>query len=257
VRAPEQPQGSTEPTALERFERHTAVPMLVLAVAFVPLLVVPLFVDLPPAWERTFFALDWFIWAAFALEYLVRLYLAPAKGRFVRRNLIDLAVVVLPFLRPVRFLRALRAAVMLARAQRAATIVLTKHKLHYLLLFGLVLVVGAAAVVAQLERAAPGGNIGSFPEALWWAITTLTTVGYGDTVPVTAAGRAIAVILMLFGIELFGVLAASLAAYFVEEDTGEDTENRLREIDARLARIEDGLQELNDRSSAERRLGSA
>nr|MBA3738744.1 two pore domain potassium channel family protein [Actinomycetota bacterium] len=64
----------------------------------VPLLVVPLVADLSPSTETTLFALDWFLWAAFALEYGIRLYLAPAKGRFMRANVIDLVVVIVPFL---------------------------------------------------------------------------------------------------------------------------------------------------------------
>jgi voltage-gated potassium channel len=69
--------GSAE--ALERFERQTAWPMLVLALAIVPLLVIPFVVDLSPASETLLFACDWFIWAAFALDYGIRLYLAPVK----------------------------------------------------------------------------------------------------------------------------------------------------------------------------------
>ena len=70
--------GSQE--ALDRFERQTAWPMMALALAIIPLLVVPLLVDLSPGVETTFYALDWFIWAAFVLEYGIRLYLAPNKG---------------------------------------------------------------------------------------------------------------------------------------------------------------------------------
>jgi voltage-gated potassium channel len=118
--------------------------MLILAVAFIPLLVIPFFVDLSPGWELTFLALDWFIWAAFAVEYLIRFYLAPRKLQFMRRNVIDLIVVVLPFLRPLRFVRlgrAIRLAVVLARTRKAAQTVLTRHKLHYVLLIALVVVV--------------------------------------------------------------------------------------------------------------------
>lgn len=254
-----------EPTALERFERYTAVPMLVLALAFIPLLLIPLFVTLSPGWERTFFALDWFIWAAFAVEYVIRLYLAPRKLQFVRRNVVDLIVVVLPLLRPLRFLRigraattmrAVRVAVVLARTQRAAKAVLTKHKLHYLLLIVLVVVIGGAALVAELERGAPDANIGSFAEALWWGVTTVTTVGYGDAFPVTAGGRGIAIVLMLLGISIFGVLAASLAAYFVEQDASSGTENRLTDIQLRLGRIEESLRDAANRETGDQQVGT-
>jgi voltage-gated potassium channel len=239
----------TQTTALERFEQYTALPMLVLALAFIPLLVIPFLVDLSAGWEVTFLALDWFIWAAFAVEYLIRLYLAPKKLEFMRRNVIDLLVVVLPFLRPLRFLRfgrAVRLMVVLARTGKAARIVLTRHKLQYVLLVALVVVIGAAALMVQLERGAPDRNIDSFAEALWWGVTTVTTVGYGDTYPVTAAGRGIAAVLMVLGIGIFGLLAASLAAYFIEQDTGGKPEDRLTDIQARLGRIEQRLRDMED-----------
>jgi voltage-gated potassium channel len=231
--------------ALERFERQTAWPMLVLALAFIPLLVIPWLTELSPAVETTFFALDWFIWAAFAVEYGIRLYLAPQKGRFVRANVIDLIVVVVPFLRPLRIarsaralrlLRAARLAVLLARAARAGRRVLTGHGLHYALLVALAVTVASAGLVLEFERDAPDANIASFPDALWWAITTVTTVGYGDWFHTTAAGRGVAAVLMLIGIGLFGLLAASLASFFIEQDRERD--DRLDEVLERLERIE-------------------
>jgi voltage-gated potassium channel len=111
--------GSQE--ALDRFERQTAWPMMALALAIIPLLVVPLLVDLPSGVETTFFALDWLIWVAFVLEYGIRLYLAPSKRHFVSHNIIDLLFVLIPFLRPLRVLRSARAFSVL-RAARGTVI---------------------------------------------------------------------------------------------------------------------------------------
>jgi voltage-gated potassium channel len=86
--------------ALDRFERQTAWPMMALALAIIPLLVVPLLVDLPSGVETAFFALDGLIWIAFVLEYGIRLYLAPSKRLFVSHNIIDPLFVLIPFLRP-------------------------------------------------------------------------------------------------------------------------------------------------------------
>ena len=99
--------GSEE--ALDRFERQTALLMMILALAIIPLLVLPQVLELSPAVESTFFALDWFIWVAFVLEYGIRLYLAPSKRYFVSHNIIDLLFVLLPFLRPLRIARSARA----------------------------------------------------------------------------------------------------------------------------------------------------
>lgn len=244
--------GSAE--ALERFERQTAWPMLVLSLAIVPLLVIPLVADLSASAERTFFALDWLLWGLFAVEYGIRLYLAPQKGSFVRQNVIDLVVVVVPFLRPLRvarsarmlrLLRAVRIGTFLMRGIDAIQDVLTRHKLHYTLLVATVVTVGGGLIVAELERGAPEAEITSAADGLWWAVTTVTTVGYGDAIPVTAAGRAFAVVLMLIGVGLFGLLAASLASFFIQQDeTGGGGEGHAdhREILERLDRIERRLE---------------
>jgi len=241
-----------KPDALERFERQTAVPMLVLSLAIIPLLLIPLVANLSPGVESTFIALDWFIWAAFLIEYCIRLYLAPRKGRFIASNKIDLVVIVLPFLRPLRVFRSVRAARVLRAARGAAVLlrglgaardVLTRHKLNYVLTITLVCVVVGALMVESFERGAPESNIDSIPDAIWWAITTVTTVGYGDRFPVTAGGRAVAVVLMVLGIALFGLLAGSLASFFFERQEEEKVDPQLKEINARLERIEAMLED--------------
>src|SRR5947208_7383892 len=90
------------PEALMRFEQQLALPLLVLSLAVIPLLLIPLLVtDLSPGVRTTLEFLDWTIWAVFALEYLVRLYLAPDRRLFFRSNLFDLLIVALPLLRPL------------------------------------------------------------------------------------------------------------------------------------------------------------
>jgi voltage-gated potassium channel len=82
-------------------------------------------------------------------------------------------------------------------------------------------------------------------------------VGYGDTFPVTAAGRGVAAVLMVLGIGIFGLLAASLAAYFIEQDTSREPEDRLEDIQVRLARIEQRLGEVHERDSTEQQIGQS
>jgi voltage-gated potassium channel len=233
--------------------------MLVLALAIVPLLVIPLVVELSPNTESAFFALDWIIWAAFAVEYGIRLYLAPEKWPFVRRNVIDLVVVVVPFHRPhrvarstrmLRLLRAGRVGVFLLRGIDAIRDVLTRHKLHYTLLVATFVTVGAGVLVAEIERGAADSSITSIPDGIWWAATTVTTVGYGDMYPRTAAGRGVAVVLMLVGVGLFGLLAGSLASFLIERGRSDEVrpdDIGLEDIAARLERIERRLEGL-DRS---------
>ncbi|MDP1803815.1 MAG: potassium channel family protein, partial [Acidimicrobiales bacterium] len=113
--------------------------------------------------------------------------------------------------------------------------------LHYAVLITFVVVLGAATAVLAVEEGA-GGSIDSLGDALWWAVTTVTTVGYGDQFPVTPAGRGIAAFLMLSGIALFGVLTANIAAFFVEQDQEDDPiVARVDEVLLRLERIEERL----------------
>jgi voltage-gated potassium channel len=240
--------------ALRRFEAAVELPLVILAIVMVPLLVVPLLVDLPDEIEVGFIAADWLIWAAFAFEYLVRLALTEDRLRFVRREWPSLLLVVLPFLRPLRVVRSARALRLLGLGRLAGALgtvvkdgrqLLFRHNLHYAVLITVVVVVGSAAAAWALEEDG-GGAIDSLGDALWWAVTTVTTVGYGDMFPVTPAGRGVAAFLMLSGIALFGVLTANIAAFFVEQDQDDDplmakvdeVLRRLDQLDERLARVE-------------------
>jgi voltage-gated potassium channel len=109
-------------TVLERFERATELPLLILALAMIPLILVPLVVELDGTADAVVMAADWFIWAAFAFEYIVRLALTDQRARFVRREWPDLLIVVLPFLRPLRIMRSARALRLLRLARLAAVL---------------------------------------------------------------------------------------------------------------------------------------
>lgn len=210
--------------ALHRFEAHMTVPMLLMSLAHVPLFLVPLMFTLSPVTERSLMAAGWFIWGGFALEYVVRLYLAPERRSFVLHNKLDLLVVVLPFLRPLRLVRSLRSAQVTAQARAGVYMgrffgtlrrTFVKHGLYYALAFTVAMSVFAALAVTALEQGDPDANIRSIPDGLWWAVTTVTTVGYGDTYPVTAAGRILGAALMIMGVALFGFLAGALATAFL------------------------------------------
>ena len=211
----------------DRVNRATELPMLVLAVAMLPLILIPLVVDLSASADAAFLAANWFVWAAFAAELAVKTYLAPARREYLVSHWFDVIIVVIPFLRPLRVVRTARALrllkvmrlfAVLGRVGHSWREVLGRRGLGYVLLLGLVAVATIAGLVVVIERGSGGATIDDFPTALWWAMTTITTVGYGDTAPITAAGRGLGVLLMLVGIGVFSVVTANVAAFFVEED---------------------------------------
>jgi voltage-gated potassium channel len=211
--------GRRSPEAYDRFGRAVDGPMTVLALIWLPVLVVPLVVHLAPTAADAFNAVDYTVWALFVVEYIVKLVLAPSRSGFVRTHLLDLVIIAVPFLRPVRVLRALRllrAGVVAGEGLGRPKRLLTQHGLQYVLLAAVIVVFAGAAAELGYERHAAGSNIHSYSDALWWAVVTVTTVGYGDRYPVTPAGRGVAV-LMLVGIGLLGVITANVASYCDEE----------------------------------------
>lgn len=219
--------------------------MLVLALLFIPLLVVPATVDLSEATEAAFEAASWLIWGAFAFEYLAKLHLAPDRGNMVRTHVLDLVIIVLPFLRPLRaarLLRLLRAGSAIGRALVAWRRMFGRRGFKAFLAVVLLVIAASGILAWLLERGGADPQITSPIDGIWWAIVTSTTVGYGDMVPVTGPGRGVAVLLMLVGVALLSVVTAQIAAFFVESDDQVD----LTRIDARLDRIERLLEQRAD-----------
>lgn len=236
--------------AYDRFSAAVALPLTVLALIWLPVLIVPLVTRLSPDVATIFDAIDYFVWAAFAVEYGVKIFLTPDRGHYFTHHLVELAVVALPVLRPLRALRLLRivnlarAGLILTNALRRLRALLTHRGLHYVLLVVLGVVIVCAALEFQFEEGTPGSNIQNFGDAIWWAIVTVTTVGYGDKFPITAGGRGVAVVLMLVGIGLIGVLTATIATFFI----GQDVDDERAALQTRLDRIEAMLgQALADR----------
>ncbi|HEY2984894.1 MAG TPA: ion channel [Jatrophihabitantaceae bacterium] len=153
-------------------------------------------------------------WALFALDYVVRLVLAGHRARYAGRHIPDLLVIALPILRP---LRLLRLAMLLRVLNRRATNSLRGRVITYVS-GATVLIIGSAGLaVLDAERGHPGADINNYGDALWWAMTTIATVGYGDRYPVTGQGRFVAAGLMLAGIALLGVVTASIASWLIEK----------------------------------------
>lgn len=184
-------------------------------------------------------AVDLAAWGIFVCDYVARLVLAERRLQYWAHHLLDLAVIALPVLRPLRLLRV----VMLLKAlNRGATNSLRGRIAVYVAGGTALLLFCGALAILDAERGHPAANIESFGDAAWWAAVTVSTVGYGDRYPVTAEGRAVALGLMLGGIALLGVVTASIASWLiarVQEVENEAEAATRADVAALAARVED------------------
>ncbi len=155
----------------------------------------------------------WITWGIFALDYFVNLWLAEDRGRWFLWNLHELLIVVLPFFRP---LRLLRLVTLLSVLQRTVGETLRGRVATYVAGAAAMLILIGALAVLDVEQNAPDAKIVNFGDAAWWAVTTITTVGYGDLYPVTPIGRIVAAALMMSGIAVLGIVTASIASWLVQ-----------------------------------------
>ena len=185
----------------------------------------------------------------FLAEYLIMMVRASDRWIYTRRNWFHIAVVVLSFpllpnalaltrlARLTRLSRLLRLLAVTGEGLRGVRAVFSRKGLVLVLLFTTMLVLASAGALMVLE---PETVETGYADALWWAIVTATTVGYGDIAPISPLGRVIGVLLMLTGIGLISTMAASITAHFVEQEEGSE----IKDLVDRLDRIEDLLKDL-------------
>ncbi|MFT4282779.1 potassium channel family protein [Microbacterium sp.] len=233
---------------LARWERAVEWPLTIAAVAFLGAYAAQILARSHGAIQGIAEVVLWVTWAAFVVDYLVRLTLAVPRGRWFVRHLLDLAIVLLPVFRPLRLMRFLTV---IALIQRNTGAMLRGKVVIYTVGATVLTVVVSALAVLDAEQSA-GGTITSLGDALWWAVVTITTVGYGDFTPITVQGRVIAVGLMVGGIALIGVVTATLASWIVEKVSLENRSSAAAtsaQVDALRDEIAELRRSLDARSS--------
>lgn len=186
--------------------------------------------------------IDRIILIVFWIDYIVRLSRAHNKKQFIKENMFDLLAII-PFdsifyffrtfrvIRIIKLLRLIRIIGFTGKIQKSIKRFFKTNGFIYLLIITVVIVFLGAEIYSVAENA-------TYFNSLWWAVSTTTTVGYGDISPHTEVGRLTAVILMLLGIGLIGSVTSTVTAFFVEEKS--NTEND--EIKRELADIKQELQ---------------
>lgn len=192
---------------------------------------------------RTFRIFEFISVVIFTVEYVARIwscvekpaYVKPVRGRLkflvTPLAIVDLLAVVpfylpftgidLRFLRVARIMRIFRIAKLGRYSQSLQMLhrvtVAKKEQLACSLFILLLLVIAAASMLYYAENHIQPENFSSIPAAMWWAVTTLTTVGYGDVCPMTGLGKAMASVIAVLGIGMFALPTGILGAGFVEE----------------------------------------
>ena len=205
------------------------IPMLILALVSLTLIIVEFTVSLTPSQSHIVSIVQLIIWGIFVLEYALRVFLAEHRLQYLRKNWFDALIVLLPSLRIIRVGRALRALRLLRvvhpaalaraffttrRTLRKLAATLGRSSFQYVLLTTAIVITLGSTGTLIFERNAPGSNIATYGDALWYVVGVVTTVG-NQLYPVTTEGRIIAVVLMIYGVGIFGYLAGTLASYFV------------------------------------------
>lgn len=209
----EEPDAAGPNSPLAKWESASSIPMLALSVGWIVL--ITMWVLRQPNNPENLVIL-WLliaVWVVFVIDYVVRLVLAEHKKKFLRESLLDLGSVLIPILRPFHLLTYLKAIPYLRRPTTSSfRLRVAVMGVSWATLF----IYTIALSVFEVERFAPDGNIDSLGNSLWWAMVTITTVGYGDYFPVTIPGRVLAVILMMGGIAIVGATSAFIISVLNE-----------------------------------------
>lgn len=229
-----------------RLEARFEKPLIAAAVLSIPATILQVARVRAP-WDTVGQALNWIIWVAFLAEIVVLLAVVPDRRGWLRAHPLEIVIVLLtpPFflstVQGVRVLRVLRIARLLRLAPLARA-AFSMEGVRFVSAMALLTAIAGGAGFASLENV-------SFGNGLYWAATTMTTVGYGDITPKTPEARVLAVVVMLVGIGTATLLIGAVAQRFIAhqvrevEVAEEDMLAQVRDISERLRRLERALEQ--------------
>lgn len=231
-----------------RYEQRTAMPLIVASlVYFVVYASQVLWLSVPPGTAVALDVVATLIWIVFIVDFAVRVALAERRVRYFFAHPVDILVILLPMFRPLRSLRVLASARLLVQRGQFFEFSRVAGAIAVAAVFTGVV---GALIVLDLERFVPGSTITTLGDGLWWAAVTMTTVGYGDTYPITPAGQVAAIGMMVVGISLLGTVTGAFATWVStrisakQQEVNDEVADELRalrdEVRALRAELADG-----------------
>ena len=197
---------------------------------------------------------DWLVWGFFFIETALLTRLADDKVRYLSTNWLNLLIIIVAFpvlwhgsteIAALRTLRVFLVLPLLFGISKTARGVLAKNKLGLTLLVAFFIIIAAGILIAGIDPA-----IDNIWDGFWWAWVTVSTVGYGDIVPSSAAGRVFGGLLILFGLGLFSLITANFSAFLLAKEEEEIIKDekiemiKLQQIDQRLDNLEHILERM-------------
>jgi voltage-gated potassium channel len=235
----------------QRSERLTVAfewPMLIASLLVIPTIAIEN-AGLGTGWTTAAKILNWLIWIAFATEFVVLLAVAPNRRHWLVKHPLELAIVLLtpPFgpaaLQSARAFRLLRLLRLLRVAKLSQSLFsMDAVKWAALIAFLLVEACGVALVIVEGSKHHPHLKL---VDGLWWAMTTVTTIGYGDIAPVTNVGRLMAMCIMVVGLGFVAIVTGAVAQHFIARQA---TETQIASTNDILAAVHEVKSEVHDLS---------
>lgn len=181
------------------------------------------------------------LWFIFLLEYSVKILFSQKKLHYILDNPFGLLIIVFPFIRPLSLLPVSRFGLLILSEQVMKRLPwLRKYRVLELLLLTIIITIFSADLFLIFERD-PTSNIRTFSDAVWFSISTVSTVGYGDLYPRTIPGRILATILLIFGVSIFGAITANIATYFINSKVKKEmksSDEKIHDISLEEKRVE-------------------
>ncbi|MDJ0269689.1 MAG: potassium channel family protein [Aigarchaeota archaeon] len=213
--------------------KYVEIIIAILAIASVFIILVEYILPIKTEQASLLYTIDIIIVVIIGIEFYTRAKQAEDTARYLLKNWYEILALVPAFffallesqtifgavlrgLRLIRVVRLIAAAPRIVRAYNVLSAVMRESKLAYLTALSAMIISVGAVTVYILEADNPNAKITTLNDAFWWALATVTTVGYGDVVPVTPEGRVLGTILMITGIAILGILISTLGATLVE-----------------------------------------